>query len=139
MSEHARPVTGHLDRPTELRRAASAWMHRRTCPTCGYMGPELQADAEPATFECPLCAHDLYARPARSYAEREGLVELIDPAAGASSRVAQSRSLGESGWWRVSKTPEPRGVVARAVSVLRRVGRRVAEIARNLSARTRSV
>lgn len=62
-----RPVA----RPDRLR--------TRRCLSCGYAGPELQGDRGRITFRCPACAEDLYARPARSYAEMEGLDLLLEP------------------------------------------------------------
>jgi len=43
------------------------------CLRCGHDGPSLQGDNARETFVCPSCGEDLYARPARSYAELEGL------------------------------------------------------------------
>lgn len=54
-------------------------LQRRFCPCCGYSGRELQGDRGQRTFVCPSCDLDLYARPARSYAEMEGFVEPTRP------------------------------------------------------------
>jgi predicted RNA-binding Zn-ribbon protein involved in translation (DUF1610 family) len=51
----------------------------KTCLSCGYRGPELQGRRGRYQFVCPECGTDLYERPARSYAELEGLAEP-DPA-----------------------------------------------------------
>jgi len=63
-------------------------LERRVCLTCGYRGAELQREGSAAAFVCPRCGQDLYTRPARSYAEMEGLSiagrEVMDPAAGMS-------------------------------------------------------
>lgn len=49
----------------------------RLCLRCGHDGDELQPDAPWPVYVCPCCGEDLYARPAKSYAE----LELIaDPA-----------------------------------------------------------
>ncbi len=48
---------------------------RKVCPCCGYDGTELQSDLSPQIYSCPSCHSDLYARPARSYAEMEGLFD----------------------------------------------------------------
>ncbi len=92
------------------------------------MGPELQADADEATFECPLCAHDLYARPARSYAEREGLDGLMDSVLGATRRRVTPGECSQIGWWRLSTVPARRGVAARIAQGLRGVMRRLAGV-----------
>ena len=47
---------------------------RRRCLGCGFDGPELQGEKGRFVFVCPGCGCDLYARPALSYAEMEGLV-----------------------------------------------------------------
>lgn len=44
----------------------------RMCLDCGFDGPALQGKRGAMTFACPECGADLYARPARSYAELEG-------------------------------------------------------------------
>lgn len=66
-------------------------MHTRCCPCCGYAGWELQLRGEDSAFNCPNCDQDLYARPALSYAQREGLipgtVQLAEPALPAPPRV----------------------------------------------------
>jgi predicted RNA-binding Zn-ribbon protein involved in translation (DUF1610 family) len=51
-------------------RAVPARLRRKTCLSCGYQGAKLQGDP---IFTCPSCGTDLYARPALSYAEMEGL------------------------------------------------------------------
>lgn len=43
------------------------------CLTCGFSGPQLQGTRGEQTFICPRCHQDLYARPARSYADLEML------------------------------------------------------------------
>jgi predicted RNA-binding Zn-ribbon protein involved in translation (DUF1610 family) len=58
-----------------VRLALPARLQARTCLRCGYRGPELQGDQGERTYTCPACAEDLYTRPARSYAELEGLDE----------------------------------------------------------------
>jgi len=45
------------------------------CLRCGYRGREVQGGTDGRTFVCPRCEADLYARPARSYAEMEGIEE----------------------------------------------------------------
>ena len=55
-----------------VRAINAGWIRTRVCPSCGYAGDELQRRRESSVFECPLCDADLYARPARSYAEMEG-------------------------------------------------------------------
>lgn len=47
------------------------------CLDCGYRGRELQGERILVTFTCPSCQADLYARPARSYAEMEGLEQGV--------------------------------------------------------------
>ncbi|MCL4742176.1 MAG: hypothetical protein KJZ54_08230 [Phycisphaerales bacterium] len=56
-----------------LRTERVRWTLVRRCRRCGHDGPELQGDRSGAVFECPACGEDLYARPAMSYAEMEGL------------------------------------------------------------------
>lgn len=63
-------------------------LHTRRCLSCGYGGPELQGDRGRTAFRCPSCAEDLYARPARTYCEMEGL-----DAEHAPTRVAAPASL----------------------------------------------
>lgn len=64
-----------------IRHALSKRLTRRTCLHCGHQGRELQGAAGVMTIRCPKCNADLYARPPRSYAEMEGLVEVgPDPA-----------------------------------------------------------
>lgn len=46
---------------------------RRRCLDCGFDGATLQQNGSRTVYECPSCGADLYARPARSYAELEGL------------------------------------------------------------------
>ena len=46
---------------------------RRRCVCCGYDGGPLQGPRGRLVFDCPACGADLYARPARTYAELEGL------------------------------------------------------------------
>lgn len=50
-------------------------LHRRRCVSCGHGGIQLQGDPAATSFRCPACNADLYARPARTYAEMEGFVE----------------------------------------------------------------
>ena len=45
------------------------------CLSCGHDGRDLQGEGGPASWSCPRCGADLYARPPRSYAELEGLDE----------------------------------------------------------------
>jgi predicted RNA-binding Zn-ribbon protein involved in translation (DUF1610 family) len=52
-------------------------MHTRCCPCCGYAGWELQLTDDESAYRCPNCDQDLYARPALSYAQREGLIPGI--------------------------------------------------------------
>ncbi len=49
------------------------WARRRRCLGCGFDGPELQGEKGRFVFVCPGCGCDLYARPALSYTEMEGL------------------------------------------------------------------
>lgn len=55
------------------------WMHTRVCLRCGHDGPEMQVDIASAPVACPRCGQDLWARPARSYAEMEGLSATVHP------------------------------------------------------------
>jgi hypothetical protein len=48
----------------------------RRCLDCGYDGPQLHGGQ---TDQCPRCGCDLRKRPARSYAEMEGLVGQTIP------------------------------------------------------------
>lgn len=57
-----------------------AYLTDRCCLTCGYRGRELQGRRGQERLVCPQCRQDLYARPARTYAEMEGLAA---PVAGA--------------------------------------------------------
>lgn len=57
----------------QTRTVTTAWIHTKVCPCCGYRGPEVQSVEDTETFECPVCANDLYARPPMSYAQMEGL------------------------------------------------------------------
>jgi predicted RNA-binding Zn-ribbon protein involved in translation (DUF1610 family) len=66
-----------------VRTSLPAPVHRKLCLSCGYDGVEIQEWGDWSRprgmhFSCPACGEDLYARPPRSYAELEGLVE--DPA-----------------------------------------------------------
>jgi hypothetical protein len=67
----------------------------RVCCACGYRGRELQGERGLGVFSCPSCGGDLYARPARSYAELEGFIEAketaVDP-----ERVVMPLSGGTS-------------------------------------------
>ena len=56
------------------RPAGEAYLNDRCCLTCGYRGRELQGRRGAERLVCPRCRQDLYARPARTYAEMEGLV-----------------------------------------------------------------
>jgi predicted RNA-binding Zn-ribbon protein involved in translation (DUF1610 family) len=47
-------------------------MDRRRCLACGHAGRKLQGRHAERTFVCPACGADLYARPARAYADLEG-------------------------------------------------------------------
>lgn len=62
-----------------LRSPLSSRVHRRLCLSCGYDGPALQGHRAEATYVCPNCGEDLYARPPRSYAEMEGFDEEFEP------------------------------------------------------------
>ncbi|MBZ0171378.1 MAG: hypothetical protein K8E66_03270 [Phycisphaerales bacterium] len=55
------------------RRRDRAEFHRRRCVGCGFGGDEIQREHGKFVFSCPACEADLYARPAMSYAEMEGL------------------------------------------------------------------
>ncbi len=70
------------------RPAITAEQARKKCLACGFDGRALQGERGRLTFECPSCGADLYARPPRSYAELEGLIEpsTIDRPAGRTSR-----------------------------------------------------
>ncbi len=77
-------------------------MHTRVCPRCGYAGSEIDhrdATVLTAVYVCPRCCEDLYARPAMSYAEREGLPEVVlrGDLTPASPRAARAR---RAPWWR---------------------------------------
>lgn len=63
---------------------APAYLTDRCCLTCGFRGRELQGRRGADRLTCPQCRQDLYSRPARSYAEMEGL-------AGVSSVGGRSR------------------------------------------------
>ena len=65
----------------------------RCCLTCGYRGRELQGRRGQERLICPRCRQDLYVRPARSYAEMEGLVTKQDDALehGPSTRGGRAR------------------------------------------------
>ncbi|MFO0875237.1 MAG: hypothetical protein U0575_14870 [Phycisphaerales bacterium] len=52
-------------------RTSPARLHARRCVRCGYDGALLKGGRAP---RCARCGCDLRARPARSYAEMEGLV-----------------------------------------------------------------
>lgn len=55
--------------------ADPAYLTDRCCLTCGFRGRELQGRRGRERLVCPQCRQDLYARPARTYAEMEGLIE----------------------------------------------------------------
>lgn len=52
-----------------------AYLTDRCCLTCGYRGRELQGRRGQERLVCPQCRQDLYSRPARTYAEMEGLAQ----------------------------------------------------------------
>lgn len=85
---------GYIRGMARLAHPRRASITDRMCLACGYRGPELQpADTDgcvPGVFECPCCRADLYARPARSYAEMEG---LPFPAPAPRDRGAVSRRI----------------------------------------------
>ncbi len=56
--------------------ASQAYLTDRCCLTCGFRGRELQGRRGQERLTCPQCRQDLYTRPARTYAEMEGLVEM---------------------------------------------------------------
>ncbi len=56
--------------------ALSRRLTRRTCLVCGHQGRRLQGPTGLTATRCPHCNADLYARPPRSYAEMEGLVDV---------------------------------------------------------------
>lgn len=58
-----------------VRLPLSSSLTCKTCLACGYRGPELQGRRGRHQFVCPGCGTDLYERPARCYAELEGLVD----------------------------------------------------------------
>jgi predicted RNA-binding Zn-ribbon protein involved in translation (DUF1610 family) len=89
-----------------VRSELPARFQLRTCLRCGYCGPELQSDRGERTFACPACGEDLYARPARSYAELEGLDE----------------AAGSMGHWDVE------GLEGRFARAIRRVLRALARL-----------
>ena len=69
-------VRGIFQLMSRLRSMSVSGGHRmRMCLHCGYRGRELQGDRSQLVFQCPSCRGDLYARPARTYAEMEGLSE----------------------------------------------------------------
>lgn len=45
------------------------------CLCCGHDGTELQGQLAATSFICPSCGADLYARPPRTYAQMEGIVD----------------------------------------------------------------
>ena len=78
-------------------------VHIRRCLACGHGGRSLQGDRGRWIYSCPSCEADLYARPAMSYAEMEGL-----PAHGARRHRVVAALLGL--WRRVALRHEPAGV-----------------------------
>ncbi len=87
------------------------------CLGCGFDGPELQGERGSLTFVCPGCDADLYARPARSYAEMEGFVEPNDSGA---CRWTPVRSAFDA---RVGHArPPARALDARAVALAWAIG-----------------
>lgn len=85
-----------------LRSPVPARLHDRMCLRCGYRGEELQGGPGSQVFSCPRCAEDLYARPARSYAELEGLGDT-------SARISE----GLPSPWRFNPWAWVRGVCSR--------------------------
>ena len=71
--------------------APDAFLNDRCCLTCGFRGRELQGRRGLERLVCPRCRQDLCARPARSYAELEGLVERAASATRAPVRPAGRR------------------------------------------------
>lgn len=71
------------------------------CLDCGFDGPALQGKRGAMTFACPECGADLYARPARSYADMEGFTTSAAnpsaPAPGAGPRGAARVAPTDSG------------------------------------------
>ncbi len=69
-------IAVYSQRMPHLGPALSRRMTRRTCLVCGHQGRRLQGPAGLTATRCPHCNADLYARPPRSYAEMEGLVDV---------------------------------------------------------------
>ncbi|MCA9312282.1 MAG: hypothetical protein KDA21_13795 [Phycisphaerales bacterium] len=63
----------------QLREALPSRLTKKTCLSCGYHGRALQGERGLSVYQCPACDADLYARPPRSYAEMEGLLESDVP------------------------------------------------------------
>ncbi|MBX3407506.1 MAG: hypothetical protein KF869_12170 [Phycisphaeraceae bacterium] len=82
----------------QVRAETRSWMHARCCPCCGYAGWELQLPAEESAFCCPNCDQDLYARPALSYAQREGLIPGIVQLAAEVPALEQRTHLAVRVW-----------------------------------------
>ena len=74
----------------------SEYLTDRCCLTCGYRGRELQGRRGQERLICPQCRQDLYVRPARSYAEMEGLVQ---PGAEARTHDGTRRDGAARGRW----------------------------------------
>ena len=58
------------------------------CLSCGHDGSAIQSENRESTWFCPGCGTDLYARPPRSYADLEGLIESPNTSAGPSRSQA---------------------------------------------------
>lgn len=97
-----------------LRPALSRRLTRRTCLKCGHHGPLLQGAVGLTTRVCPGCGADLCARPPRSYAEMEGLVEV----SGAHQRWTKRRPSAPTASTPAVDTRDPRPAAGRAVIVL---------------------
>jgi len=86
--------------PMPALEADPAYLTDRCCLTCGFRGRELQGRRGRERLVCPKCHQDLYARPARTYAEMEGLAEPVASAGGVVDspmrrRVSLLRLAGE--------------------------------------------
>lgn len=107
-----------------IRPDVPARLQRRVCLWCGYGGEALQGPTGRMVFRCPRCGNDLYARPARSYAELEGLVPE-----GSLDRLRASRPESKP-----DVSPRPGAIIAAGVSGLARL---VARIGRLITCRGR--
>jgi len=65
-------VEWYYARMPSTSRLAPDRLQKRMCLSCGKSDPSLQGESGLHVYECPSCGADLYARPARSYAEMEG-------------------------------------------------------------------